>query len=156
MALEIRDSPFLFLLDLRTKKLPVKTQEVMHQGIQKRYSLEELQVFEATIVGKLDKAHSELKAIMEALGREKENSTDTNIKMLEDSAEMAEKESFSQLAARQRKFITELEAALLRIKNGTYGVCMVTGELIDMERLKVVPHTRHSLTAKLSDKFVVP
>jgi DnaK suppressor protein len=135
--------------------LPVKTQEAMHQSMQKRYSLEELQTFEATIVEKLDKAHGELTTILEALGRKQENSTDTNIKMLEDSAELAEKENLSQLATRQRKFITELEAALLRIKNGTYGICMVTGELIDRERLKVVPHTRHSLAAKLSDTFVV-
>ena len=75
--------------------------------------------------------------------------------MLEDSAEVAEKESLSQLAARQRKFIAELEAALLRIKNDTYGVCVVTGELIDKERLKAVPHTKYSLAAKLSDKSVL-
>src|SRR3569623_1297494 len=122
---------------------------------QKRYSLEELQAFEVAIVEKLDKARGELKAILEALGRKQENSTDTNVKMLEDSAEVAEKESLSQLAARQRKFVAELEAALLRIKNGTYGICIVTGELIDKERLKAVQHTKYSLAAKLSDKFVV-
>ena len=127
----------------------------MHPSQQKRYSLEELQTFEAMIVVKLGKANDELKNILEALGRKKENSTDKNIKMLEDGAEVAEQESLSQLAARQRKFIAELEAAFLRIKNGTYGICMVTGELIDKERLKVVPHTRHSLAAKLSDKLVV-
>ena len=126
----------------------------MYQSKRKKYSLDELQAFEATIVEKLAKANSELKTIMETLGRKKENSTDTNIKMLEDSAEVAEKESLSQLAARQRKFVEELEAALLRIKNGTYGICIVTGELIDKERLKVVPHTRHSLTAKIADKSV--
>lgn len=125
----------------------------MHQSKQKRYSSGELQVFEATIIEKLTKANDELKTIMEILGRKKENSTDTNIKVLENSAEVAEKERLSQLATRQRKFIAELEAALLRIKNGTYGICIVTGELIDKERLKVVPHTRHSLTAKLSNKF---
>jgi DnaK suppressor protein len=127
----------------------------MHKSTKKRYSLEELQKFEATIVEKLDKAHGELNTILETLGRKRENSTDTNSKMLEDNAEIAEKENLSQLATRQRKFIAELEAALLRIKNGTYGICMVTGELIDRERLKVVPHTRHSLAAKLSDTFVV-
>jgi DnaK suppressor protein len=127
----------------------------MHPSKKKRYSLEELQAFEATIVEKLAKANNELKTILEALSGEKENSTDTNIKMLEDSAEVAEKESLSQLAARQRKFVAELEAALVRIKNGTYGICIVTGELIDKARLSVVPHTRHSLAAKLSDKNVV-
>jgi DnaK suppressor protein len=127
----------------------------MHQSKQKKYSLEELQAFEVTIVEKLNKAHGELKSILEALGKKKENSTDTNIKMLEDGAETAEQENLSQLAARQRKFIAELEAALLRIKNGTYGICVVTGELIDKERLKAVPHTKYSLAAKLSDKVVV-
>lgn len=124
----------------------------MHQSKQKRYSSEELQAFEAVIIKKLEKAGNELEAILASLGRKKESSTNTNIKMLEDSAESAEKESLSQLAARQRKFITELEAALVRIKNGTYGICIVTGELIDKERLKVVPHTRYSLAAKLSGK----
>ena len=127
----------------------------MQQSKQRKYSLEELQVFEVAIVEKLDNAHSELKSILDTLGKKKENRTDTNIKMLEDSAEVAEQESLSQLAARQRKFIAELEAALLRIKNGTYGVCVVTGELIDKARLKAVPHTKYSLAAKLSDKFVV-
>ncbi len=127
----------------------------MHQNKQRKYALEELQAFEITIVEKLDKAHGELKSILEALGKKKENGTDTNIKMLEDGAEVAEQDSLSQLAARQRKFIAELEAALLRIKNGTYGICVVTGELIDKERLRAVPHTRYSLAAKLSDKKVV-
>jgi DnaK suppressor protein len=127
----------------------------MYQGKQKKYSSEELRVFEVAILEKLNKAHSELKSILEALGKKNENSTDTNIKMLEDSAEIAEQENLGQLAARQRKFVAELEAALLRIKNETYGVCVVTGELIDKERLKAVPHTKYSLAAKLSDKFVV-
>jgi len=126
----------------------------MYQHRQKKYSLGELQAFEKAIIERLTAANNELKTIMEALGREKENTTDTNIKMFEDSVEVAEQENLSQLAARQRKFIAELEAALVRIKNGTYGVCIVTGELIDRERLKVVPHTRHSLAAKLSDKSV--
>jgi DnaK suppressor protein len=129
--------------------------QAMHQSKQKKYSLEELRAFEVAIVEKLDNAHSELKSVLETLSKKNVNSTDTSIKMLEDSAEVAEQENLSQLAARQRKFIAELEAALLRIKNGTYGVCVVTGELIDKERLKAVPHTKYSLAAKLSDKLVV-
>mmetsp|Transcript_26952 Transcript_26952/g.62611 ORF Transcript_26952/g.62611 Transcript_26952/m.62611 type:complete len:129 (-) Transcript_26952:4157-4543(-) len=126
--------------------------KVMNKHKQRRYSSEELQTFEGIIVEKLKKAHAELRTIVEALSRKKENSTDTNIKMLEDSAEVAEKESLSQLAARQRKFIAELEAALLRINNGTYGICVTTGELIDKERLQAVPHTQYSLAAKLADQ----
>ncbi len=122
----------------------------MSQTMQKRYTPVELKEFEAIILKKLEKATVELKTIMEALGGKQENSADNTIKMLEDGAEIAEKESLSQLAERQRKFICQLEDALVRINNGTYGVCIVTGELIDKERLKLVPHTRHSFAAKLT------
>lgn len=122
----------------------------MSKHPQKKYSAEELKVFERSIRAKLDKAHEELKTISSILSRQDDNSGDPASSMLEDSSEAAEKETLSQLAARQRKFISELEAALVRIKNGTYGICIVTGELIDKERLHAVPHTRHSLAAKLS------
>ena len=58
-------------------------------------------------------------------------------------------ENLSQLAARQQKYITNLENALVRIKNGTYGICSVTGKLISKERLIAVPHTTQSIEAKL-------
>jgi RNA polymerase-binding transcription factor DksA len=63
-----------------------------------------------------------------------------------------ERESLNQLAARQQKFVINLENALIRIKNGTYGVCVDTGKLISKERLKAVPHTMHSIEAKLAKK----
>lgn len=124
----------------------------MTENRQNRYSAKELKEFETILNKKLAKAHHELRNILESLGKKKDNSTDAGIKMLEDSAVEALKENLSQLATRQRKFIAELEAALLRIKNDTYGICIVTGQLIDKERLKVVPHTRHSLVAKLSNR----
>ena len=62
---------------------------------------------------------------------------------------LPKKEYLAQLAGRQHKFITNLEKALIRIKNGTYGICIDTGKLISKERLKVVPHTMHSIEAKL-------
>jgi RNA polymerase-binding transcription factor DksA len=58
----------------------------------------------------------------------------------------------NQLAARQQKFVINLENALIRIKNGTYGVCVDSGKLISKERLKAVPHTMHSIEAKLAKK----
>ena len=58
----------------------------------------------------------------------------------------------NQLAARQQKFTINLENALIRIKNGTYGVCVDSGKLISKERLKAVPHTMHSIEAKLAKK----
>jgi len=118
-----------------------------------RYSEEELKEFEALINEKLDKAKKELNYIKETLSRSNDSGTDNtsgNSKLLEDGADTMEKESLSQLAARQQKFINNLENALIRIKNGTYGICIDTGKLISKERLRAVPHTMHSIEAKLA------
>jgi len=117
-----------------------------------RYSPEELKEFEELINSKLSAAKSELNYIKETLTKNNSSDTDStygNVKTLEDGADTAEKESLNQLAARQRKFIQNLENALIRIKNGTYGVCVDTGKLISKERLRAVPHTMHSIEAKL-------
>lgn len=120
-----------------------------------RYTERELKQFEKLINEKLDKANNELNYIKESLSRRNDSGTDNtsgNTKVLEDGADTAEKENLSQLAARQQKFITSLENALIRIKNGTYGICIDTGKLIQKERLKAVPHTMHSIEAKLAKK----
>lgn len=118
-----------------------------------RYSEEELKEFEALIFRKLDKAREEYKILKDTLNRNNDEGTDAtsggNTKVLEDGAETAEKENLSQLAARQQKYITNLENALIRIKNGTYGICSVTGKLIPKERLIAVPHTTQSIEAKM-------
>ena len=67
---------------------------------------------------------------------------------LDDGASTFEKENLNQLAARQKKFIDNLEAALIRIENKTYGVCRVTGKLINKKRLELVPHATLSIEAK--------
>jgi DnaK suppressor protein len=120
-----------------------------------KYSDEELKEFEALINDKLDKAKNELNTLRQSLTRSSEEGTGetfSSIKTLEDGAETAEKEQLSQLAARQQKFINNLEKALIRIKNGTYGICVDTGKLISKERLRAVPHTMHSIEAKLSQR----
>ena len=118
-----------------------------------RYSDEELREFEKLIIEKLEKAKGEYKILKDTLSRDNDAGTDAtsggNTKVLEDGAETAEKENLSQLAARQQKFITNLENALVRIKNGTYGICSVTGKLISKERLIAVPHTTQSIEAKM-------
>ena len=118
-----------------------------------RYSEDELKEFEALILGKLDKAREEFRILKDTLNRNSDAGTDAtsggNTKVLEDGAETAEKENLSQLAARQLKYITNLENALVRIKNGTYGICSVTGKLIPKERLIAVPHTTQSIEAKM-------
>ncbi len=118
-----------------------------------RYSDEELKEFETLINKKLDKAREEFRILKETLNRNNDAGTDAtsggNTKVLEDGAETAEKENLSQLAARQQKYIMNLENALVRIKNGTYGICTVTGKLIPKERLIAVPHTTQSIEAKM-------
>ncbi len=118
-----------------------------------RYNESELKEFESLINEKLDKARREFKILKETLNRNNDEGTDStsggNTKVLEDGAETAEKENLSQLAARQLKYITNLENALIRIKNGTYGICSVTGKLIPKERLIAVPHTTQSIEAKM-------
>jgi RNA polymerase-binding transcription factor DksA len=69
--------------------------------------------------------------------------------MMEDGSETLSREETAQLAARQEKFILNLENALVRIQNKTYGLCRVTGKLIKKERLKLVPHATLSMEAKL-------
>ena len=76
--------------------------------------------------------------------------TDTSptFKALEEGNSVLSKEENSKLAARQQKFIKDLEAALIRIENKTYGICRVTGKLIPKERLRIVPHTTMTIEAK--------
>lgn len=118
-----------------------------------RYSDDELKEFESLIRTKLEKSKEEFRILKETLNRNNDAGTDStsggNTKVLEDGAETAEKENLSQLAARQLKYITNLENALVRIKNRTYGICTVTGKLIPKERLIAVPHTTQSIEAKM-------
>jgi RNA polymerase-binding transcription factor DksA len=137
------------------RKAAKNIQENMSKDERTRYSDEELKEFEVLISDKLDKAKKELTYIKEALSKKNDTGTDTTggtLKLLEDGADTAEKENFTQLAARQQKFIQQLENALARIKNGTYGICVDTGKLIPKERLRAVPHTQHSIEAKLNRK----
>lgn len=121
--------------------------------VKHRYSDDDLREFEGLIVEKLDQARRELAFIKEALSRKNDTGTDntsSSLKLMEDGADVAEKEALSQLAGRQQKYINQLEQAIIRIKNKTYGVCIDTGKLIPKERLRLVPHTQHSIEAKLA------
>ena len=117
-----------------------------------RYGKEELGEFRQIIEDKLGKSRSDLELLTEAYTNHNENDTnDTSptFKVLEEGYSVLSKEENSRLAARQQKFITNLENALIRIKNGTYGICRVTGKLISKERLRSVPHATLSIEAKL-------
>ncbi len=118
-----------------------------------RYSEDDLKEFDTIIQEKLDKAKSELGYIKESLSRKNDPGTDntaSGYNSLEDGADAAEKENLNAMAGRLQKFIQQLEYAKIRIKNGTYGVCVDTGKLIPKDRLKAVPHTQHTIEAKMS------
>jgi RNA polymerase-binding transcription factor DksA len=118
-----------------------------------RYSDKELEEFREIINKKLEDAKRELTTLQAQLTSANDHGTDdtaNTFKMLEDGSDSLAKEEAGQLASRQRKFIEQLENALVRIENKTYGVCRVTGKLIPKERLRAVPHTTQSIEAKLN------
>jgi len=105
----------------------------MIQEEKKRYSEEDLKEFAELIGQKLEATRSELNYIKETLSKRNDSGTDNtsgNSKLLEDGADTSERENLSQLAARLQKFTQQLDAAMVRIKNGTYGICKDTGKLI--------------------------
>lgn len=121
-------------------------------SVKTKYSNEELLEFKKIILDKLEKARADLELLTEAYTNHNEhdtNDTSPTFKVLEEGYNVLSKEENSRLAARQQKFITNLENALIRIENGTYGICRVTGKLISPERLRSVPHATLSIEAKL-------
>ncbi len=116
-----------------------------------RYSPEELEEFRQIILEKLEKARADLKLLKEAYTNDSgsdTNDTSPTFKVLEEGQQVLSKEENSRLAARQERFINNLENALIRIENGTYGICRETGKLISKERLRAVPHATLSIEAK--------
>jgi DnaK suppressor protein len=116
-----------------------------------RYSPEELAEFKDIIENKLEEAKKDYDLLKSAFSNKDDHGTDDTsptFKLLEEGSDVLSKEETGQLAARQKKFIENLEAALIRIQNNTYGVCRVTGKLIPKERLRVVPHATLSIEAK--------
>ena len=117
-----------------------------------RYSDSELEEFRAIIDKKLKEAKEDLVILKGSLSHKDDHGTDDtgrSFNMMEDGAETLMREENAQLASRSEKFIKNLEHALIRINNKTYGVCRKTGKLINKERLKLVPHATLSMEAKL-------
>ncbi|PLX09341.1 MAG: molecular chaperone DnaK [Marinilabiliales bacterium] len=120
-----------------------------------RYSLEELNEFKEIIIKKLEKAQKDYELYKSLLSHEDTNDimdTSPTFKVLEEGASVLSKEEIGKIAQRQLKFIKHLQAALVRIETGTYGVCRETGKLISKERLRAVPHATLSMDAKLNRK----
>lgn len=116
-----------------------------------RYSDKDLAEFKAIIEEKIRQAKIDLQLIESTFKNDSNNGTDDTsptFKAFEEGSETMSKEANVQLAIRQEKFIRDLKNALLRIENKTYGICRVTGNLIQKERLKLVPHATLSIEAK--------
>ena len=124
----------------------------MAEEIKNRYSDEELAEFRAIIEEKLAAAKAEYKTLREIVMNSSTNDiedTSPSFKTVEDDgANQRSKEEAGHLAQRQYKFIQNLEAALVRIENKTYGICRATGKLIPKERLRLVPHATLTVEAK--------
>ena len=120
-----------------------------------RYSDKDLGSFKKIIEEKIEKAKADLELLKSSYMNDGNNGTDDTaptFKAFEEGSETMSKEANTQLALRQEKFIRDLKNALIRIENKTYGVCRVTGKLINKKRLHLVPHATLSIEAKNSQK----
>jgi RNA polymerase-binding transcription factor DksA len=119
-------------------------------GPTQRYSDSDLAEFKEIILRKLDAAKKELNYLQGLITRKDEGGDmdDARYMTMEDGSVSMEREQLSQMASRQITFIDHLEKALMRIENKTYGICRVTGKLIDKARLRAVPHATLSMEAK--------
>ena len=123
----------------------------MTEDIKTRYSDKELSEFKVLILEKIEKAQAQLELIESSYKNDSNNGTDDTsptFKAFDEGSEVMSKETSSQLAILQEKFIRDLKNALIRIENKTYGICRVTQKLINPERLKLVPHATLSIEAK--------
>ncbi|HNW67280.1 MAG TPA: TraR/DksA C4-type zinc finger protein [Bacteroidales bacterium] len=127
---------------------------MMEETNMDRYSDEELEEFRHIIEGKLAEAREGIEVYLNACNNTGNDTMDTSptFKVLEEGSQSLAKEENAQMASRLDKYIKNLEAALVRIENKTYGICRVTGKLIPKERLKSVPHATLSIDAKLNSK----
>lgn len=123
-----------------------------NNGPSMRYSDAELNEFRELITRKLETAKKELGYLQGLITRKDEmggDDTDNRYMTMEDGSLSMEREQLSQMASRQITFIDHLEKAMMRIENKTYGICRVTGKLIDKARLRAVPHATLSIEAKM-------
>lgn len=127
----------------------------MAEDLKNRYSDADLEKFKTLILEKIEKAQHDLELIKSAYMNDHNNGTEDTaptFKAFDEGSAVMSKESNSQLAIRQEKFIRDLRNALIRIENKTYGICRVTGKLINKKRLELVPHATLSIEAKNMQK----
>lgn len=136
--------------DFTKSILDANRAEAAQTGPTQRYSDSDLAEFKEIIMRKLDAAKKELNYLQGLITRKDEGGDmdDARYMTMEDGSVSMEREQLSQMASRQITFIDHLEKALMRIENKTYGICRVTGKLIDKARLRAVPHATLSIEAK--------
>lgn len=126
----------------------------MAEQIANRYSDEDLEEFRILILKKIEEAKKSMEVYQEAYSGSGNDTMDTapTFKNLEDGNQVLSKEENSRLANRLNKYIANLESALVRIENKTYGIDRITGKLIPKERLRIVPHATLDIDTKLNEK----
>lgn len=118
-----------------------------------RYSDAELEEFRLLVNEKLEKARTELVFMQSQLSEMSENTNNKNSgDLFDDSSLHTEIEMMSRMISRQQHFVQNLEAALFRIRNKSYGICAITGKLISKQRLLLVPHATKSVLGKEEEK----
>ena len=125
--------------------------KIIEEKKKNRYSDAELEEFREIILKKLAIAREDMAMLVEAYSNQSDhdtNDTSPTFKVLEEGQQVLSKEENSRMAARQQRFISNLENALIRIENKSYGICRETGKLISKERLRAVPHATLSIDAK--------
>jgi RNA polymerase-binding transcription factor DksA len=132
--------------------LDAQAEKAEASGPTQRYSDAELGEFRELIQRKLDAAKKELAYLQGLITRKDEmggDEAENRYMTMEDGSISMEREQLAQMASRQITYIDHLEKALMRIENKTYGICRVTGKLIDKARLRAVPHATLSIEAKM-------
>lgn len=150
----LRDEPMVVEYKTPTVAKPIgpTPKPFINKDNRTRYSDAELKEFKQLILKKLEEAQKDLELLKSTLSHKDDHGTDDTsptFKLLEDGSDVLSKEETAHLANRQEKFIQNLQNALIRVENKTYGICRVTGKLISKERLKSVPHATLAIEAKL-------
>ncbi|MFN8276813.1 MAG: TraR/DksA family transcriptional regulator [Chitinophagales bacterium] len=146
----IKEMPARALITMEKKEEPKETLHYEYPTL--RYSDEELKEFKDIIDKKLVTAREELKNLKESLDSHTDSQAGNKSWNMEEGQDTSEMEYLMNQISRQNKFIRDLEMALVRIENKTYGICRATGKLIDKNRLRIVPHATLSIEAKMSRK----
>ena len=144
--------PAKALITIQKPEEEVKMENTHYEYPTLRYSDAELKEFKVIIDKKLEAAREELKNLKDSLDSHTESQVGNKSWNMEEGSDTSEMEYLMNQIARLNKFIRDLEMALVRIENKTYGICRATGKLIDKNRLRIVPHATLSMEAKMSRK----